>query len=106
VVWAAVFNFLAFAFFDNKVAHTIGAGIVSPRWSTTPSSSVPGRRDQLEPADLVVGLPSSSSHALVGGLVGAAFTKGGFGVLGWSKLLTTAAFIVVSPLVGLSPRAH
>jgi PiT family inorganic phosphate transporter len=46
------------------------------------------------------GLPSSSSHALVGGLVGAALAKGGVDVLGWSKIATTAAFIVVSPLVG------
>jgi PiT family inorganic phosphate transporter len=47
------------------------------------------------------GLPSSSSHALVGGLIGAGVAKGGFGVLGTTKIIETAIFIVVSPLVGM-----
>jgi PiT family inorganic phosphate transporter len=51
------------------------------------------------------GLPSSSSHALVGGLMGAGISKGGFAILGWHKILTTAAFIVVSPVVGFLSAA-
>jgi PiT family inorganic phosphate transporter len=46
------------------------------------------------------GLPSSSSHALVGGLIGAGVSKAGLGILGWSKIGATAAFILISPLLG------
>jgi inorganic phosphate transporter, PiT family len=106
VAWAAFFNFIAFLFFENKVAHTIGAGIVMP--SVVDNALIVGALTGAITWNLLTwwwGLPSSSSHALVGGLVGAAMVKGGLGVLGWAKLLTTAAFIVVSPLLGFLASA-
>jgi inorganic phosphate transporter, PiT family len=101
VVWAAAFNFMAFAFFEQRVAQTIGTGIVQP--SVVDLALIMGALGGAIAWNLLTwwwGLPSSSSHALVGGLVGAALAKGGTSVLGWSKIATTAAFIVVSPLVG------
>ncbi|MFC7738770.1 anion permease [Roseomonas sp. GCM10028921] len=101
VVWAAFFNFIAFLFFGLHVANTIGKGIVAA--------------DAVDP--LVVGgallgaifwnvvtwiwgIPSSSSHALVGGLIGAAMAKAGVSAVLWGGVGTIASFIVISPLVG------
>jgi PiT family inorganic phosphate transporter len=101
VAWAAFFNFIAFAVFGLHVAATIGVGIVSPGIVT----------DQVIFAALMgaiiwniitwlAGIPSSSSHALIGGLVGAGVCKGGWQVIQWSGLGSTAAGIVLSPLAG------
>ena len=101
VAWAAFFNFVAFLFFGLHVAKTIGSGIVSVDIVT----------DRLifgalmgaiiwNVVTLLAGIPSSSSHALVGGLVGAGLAKAGFKAIVWSGVNKTAAGIVVSPLFG------
>jgi PiT family inorganic phosphate transporter len=102
VVWAAFFNFLAFAISEMKVASTIGKGIIDP--GVVDLAVIIGALAGAIVWNLLTwywGLPSSSSHALVGGLVGAGLTKGGPAVLGWSKIGVTALFIVVSPLMGM-----
>ena len=101
VAWAAFFNFIAFLVFGLHVAATIGTGIVA--------SGVIG--DQVVFAALVGaiiwnivtwlgGIPSSSSHALIGGLVGAGICKGGWSAVVWSGLGKTVAAIVLSPASG------
>lgn len=102
VLWAAFFNFIAFLFFDVHVANTIGTGLVNP--------------DVIDPLVVLAallgaiiwniltwyyGIPSSSSHALIGGLIGAAITKAdihSINIIGVSKVLIS---IVASPLLGL-----
>jgi len=101
VLWAAFFNFIAFAVFDLHVASTIGKGIIDP--SIVDMSVIIGALGGAIVWNLLTwwwGLPSSSSHALVGGLIGAGVSKAGPGILGWSKISTTALFIVVSPVIG------
>ena len=102
VLWAAFFNFIAFLFFGLHVAKMVGSGIVDPHIIS----------DRLIFAALMgaiswnlltwwAGIPSSSSHALIGGLVGAAIAKvGGLGAIQWAGLAKTAAGIVVSPTMG------
>jgi PiT family inorganic phosphate transporter len=103
VAWAAFFNFIAFAVFGLHVAKTIGTGIVAPSIIT----------DQVIFGALMgaiiwnvvtwlAGIPSSSSHALIGGLVGAGVTKAGWNAVVWSGLSKTAAAIVLSPAVGFA----
>lgn len=102
VAWAALFNFLALALFEAKVATTIGKGIIDP--SVVDTALILGALGGAIFWNLLtwwLGLPSSSSHALVGGLLGAGVTKGGFAVLGAEKIWTTVAFIFVSPLFGM-----
>jgi PiT family inorganic phosphate transporter len=102
VAWAAFFNFVAFAVFDLHVASTIGKGIIDP--GAVDLAVIIGALGGAIAWNLLTwwwGLPSSSSHALVGGLIGAGLCKGGLGVLGWPKISTTALFIVVSPVLGL-----
>jgi PiT family inorganic phosphate transporter len=101
VVWAAFFNFIAFLVFGVHVARTVGVGIVSA--------------DVIDPHVIFgalmgaifwnlitwwAGIPSSSSHALIGGLVGAALVKAGLSSIVWPGLVITGAFIVLSPLFG------
>jgi PiT family inorganic phosphate transporter len=101
VVWAAFFNFIAFLVFGVHVARTVGVGIVSA--------------DVIDPHVIFgalmgaifwnlltwwAGIPSSSSHALIGGLVGAGVVKAGLSSIVWPGLVTTGAFIVLSPLFG------
>jgi PiT family inorganic phosphate transporter len=102
VVWAAVFNFIAFAVFDLHVASTIGKGIIDP--GAVDVAVIIGALGGAIAWNLLTwwwGLPSSSSHALVGGLIGAGVSKAGFSILGWSKIGVTAMFIVISPVLGL-----
>ncbi len=102
VIWAAFFNFIAFLVFNLTVAKTIGSGLID--------TSI------VEPYLILAalcgaifwnlftwyyGLPSSSSHALVGGLAGAALAKAGFGVLKPAGFLKVLAGIFISPLAGL-----
>ncbi|MBK9088241.1 MAG: inorganic phosphate transporter [Holophagales bacterium] len=103
VVWAAFFNFVAAFALETRVAKTIGKGIVDPK---------------IVDPDLILAslvgaivwnlltwwwsLPSSSSHALIGGFAGAAFMKAGVGSLVFSGLALTSVFIVLSPLLGLA----
>jgi len=101
VIWAAFFNFIAFALFKLHVAGTIGKGIIDP--AIVDVAVIIGALAGAIAWNLLTwwwGLPSSSSHALVGGLIGAGVSKAGLGILGWSKIGATAAFIVISPLLG------
>ncbi len=101
VLWAAFFNFIAFALFKLHVAGTIGKGIIDPK--VVDMAVIIGALAGAIIWNLLTwwwGLPSSSSHALVGGLIGAGVSKSGLSILGWSKIGSTAAFIVISPLVG------
>ena len=102
VYWAATFNFLAVFVFGTAVAHTMGQGIV--HLPVLDSWIIAAALTGAIVWNLItwrVGLPSSSSHALVGGLVGAGFAKAGLGALVWSGLAKTLVFIVVAPLLGL-----
>ncbi len=101
VVWAAAFNFIAFLFFGAHVATTIGTGIIQP--------------SAMDPLVVVtalfgavvwnlftwwLGFPSSSSHALIGGIAGAGVAKAGLAVIVADGFIKTSVAIVVSPLVG------
>jgi PiT family inorganic phosphate transporter len=101
VGWAAFFNFIAFLFFGLHVAQTIGTGIIAP--------------DLVDPRIIFgalmgaiswnvitwwAGIPSSSSHALIGGLVGAGLAKAGLDAIVWTGLGKTAGAIVLSPFTG------
>lgn len=101
VAWAAFFNFVAAFVFGTAVAHTIGAGLVD----------VHQIDNYVIFAGLIgaivwdlftwyIGLPTSSSHALIGGYGGAAVVKAGLGVLVLSGWIKTMAFIVIAPLLG------
>ncbi|HWW27969.1 MAG TPA: inorganic phosphate transporter [Caulobacter sp.] len=102
VLWAAFFNFIAFAVFGTSVAKMVGAGIVDPHIIS--DRLIFGALMGAISWNLITwwaGIPSSSSHALIGGLVGASVAKvGSFGAVQWAGLGKTAAGIVVSPLMG------
>lgn len=103
VGWAAFFNFVAAFTFGVAVAKTVGKGVVETSQVTVPvvlSGLVGAIAWNL--ITWWLGLPSSSSHALIGGYAGGAVAYGGFDLLIPSGLLKVAAFIVVSPLVGLA----
>ncbi|HYB76363.1 MAG TPA: inorganic phosphate transporter [Nitrososphaerales archaeon] len=98
---AAAFNFIAFAIFGVAVATTVGSGIISSS-VVTPNLVLAALVGAIV-WDLItwyLGLPSSSSHALIGGLVGTAIVKAGTGSLIWSGLDKTLSFMVLSPLIG------
>jgi PiT family inorganic phosphate transporter len=102
VVWAAVFNFVAFLIFSTTVAETIGKGMIDIK-TVTSTVVLAGLTGAIiwNMITWYFGLPSSSSHALIGGYAGAAIVKSGFGVIiasGWYK---TLIFIVLSPTIGL-----
>ena len=102
VAWAAFFNFIAFLIFGVAVAKTIGAGIVSP--AAIDNAVIFGALCGAISWNLITwwfGIPSSSSHALVGGLVGAALAKAGWGVIIAQGLIKTSSAIILSPLLGL-----
>ena len=116
VIWAAFFNFIAAFLFGTAVAKTIASGIIDPKQATqyVILAALLGAITW----NLITwyyGLPSSSSHALMGGLAGAGIARAGFSVLvrepklvmyGWTipglgaKWIQTLAFIVISPLLG------
>jgi PiT family inorganic phosphate transporter len=101
VAWAAFFNFIAFLFFGLNVAHTVGTGIVSAE--VVDVAVIFGALMGAISWNLItwwLGIPSSSSHALIGGLAGAGFMKAGFGAIVWTGLGVTGAAIVFSPLLG------
>ncbi len=102
VVWAAFFNFIAFAFFGLHVAQTIGTGIVDTAiMDPTVIFGALGGAIAWNVITWGLGIPSSSSHALVGGIVGAGTAKAGFSAIVWSGLGKTLAAIVLSPALGL-----
>ena len=103
VAWAAFFNFVAFLFFGLHVAQTIGTGIVDA--SIVNPRVVFGALAGAIVWNVVTwlaGIPSSSSHALIGGLVGAGIARAGFGAVVWGGVGMTSAAIVLSPLVGFA----
>ncbi|MDD5209968.1 MAG: inorganic phosphate transporter [Elusimicrobiales bacterium] len=102
VMWAAFFNFIAFAVFGLHVAGTIGKGIVDI--AQVDSYIIFGALMGASTWNLITwyyGIPASSSHALVGGLIGAALVKAGPTALVMSGIIKTLIFIVVSPVVGM-----
>jgi inorganic phosphate transporter, PiT family len=101
VMWAAFFNFIAFLFFGLHVAQTVGTGIVAA--NVVDARVIFGALMGAISWNVITwwgGIPSSSSHALIGGLVGAAVTKAGSVAIVWGGLTKTAAAIVLSPLSG------
>jgi PiT family inorganic phosphate transporter len=102
VIWAALFNFVAFAVFGLHVARMVGTGIVSA--GVVDASVIFGALSGAIVWNVVtwkVGIPSSSSHALIGGLTGAAVAKAGLAAVVYGGLAITALGIVLSPLLGL-----
>ena len=102
VVWAAFFNLAAVFFIGDQVAKTVGTGII--HIDVIDNYLVLSALFGAIVWNLItwwLGLPSSSSHALIGGLIGAGLVKGGADVLVWSGILKTTAFIVISPTVGM-----
>ena len=103
VIWAAFFNFVAAFTFGTAVANTVGSGMIDIKIVTF--AVVLGGLIGAIVWDLITwyfGLPTSSSHALVGGYAGAAVAKAGFGAIivsGWTK---TIIFIFLSPLIGMT----
>ncbi|MFP5329996.1 MAG: inorganic phosphate transporter [Alphaproteobacteria bacterium] len=102
VAWAAFFNTIAFLFIGLHVAETIGKGIVDPL-VVDPAVVFGALLGAITWNVLTwrLGLPSSSSHALVGGLVGAGVTKGGFDAIVASGVIKTSVFIFAAPMLGM-----
>jgi PiT family inorganic phosphate transporter len=103
VAWAAFFNFVAIFIFHLKVAAMVGKGIVDP--AAVDQFVIFGALGGAITWNLVTwyyGLPSSSSHALIGGMIGATIAKAGTGPLLAPGILKTAAFIFISPLLGMT----
>jgi inorganic phosphate transporter, PiT family len=101
VFWAAFFNFIAFLFFGLHVAQTIGTGIVDPSLIT--SRVIFAALMGAIAWNVITwwaGIPSSSSHALIGGLLGAGIASGGLAAVVWQGVLKTTAAIVLSPAFG------
>jgi inorganic phosphate transporter, PiT family len=101
VFWAAFFNFIAFLFFGLNVARTIGTGIITP--DIIDDRVIFGALMGAISWNLLtwaLGIPSSSSHALIGGLVGAGIAKAGIGTVVWSGVIKTGSAVVFSPALG------
>lgn len=102
VIWAAFFNFAAFAIFGVHVANTIGKGLVDPKIVDT--AVVAGALIGASIWSWItirLGIPVSSSHSLIGGMLGAGISKAGTACLQYEKLKTTVIFIFMSPLIGM-----
>jgi inorganic phosphate transporter, PiT family len=104
VLWAACFNFLAaFLFTGHNVAKTIGKGLVTP--SLVNEYVILAALLGAIFWNIITwyfGIPSSSSHALMGGLGGAAIMRAGFGSIVWTGWIKTLIFIVVAPVLGMA----
>ena len=101
VFWAAFFNFIAFLFFGLHVAQTIGTGIIDP--GIVNDSVIFAALVGAISWNLITwwaGIPSSSSHALIGGLIGAGLAKAGGGAIVWNGVLKTTAAVFLSPAIG------
>ncbi len=101
VMWAAFFNFIAFMFFGLHVATTVGKGIIQP--GIVSDAVIFGALGGAITWNIVTwlgGIPSSSSHALIGGMIGAGMAKAGLDPVIWSGVLKTAMGIVISPVTG------
>lgn len=103
VLWAAFFNFIAFMFFGLHVADTVGKGIIDP--AIVNNAVIFGALCGAIGWNVITwwfGIPSSSSHALIGGLLGAGLAQAGTkGVIVGTKLITTGFAIILSPLFGM-----
>ncbi len=102
VLWAAFFNVLAWAVFHLSVAATVGKGIIDPAF--VDNRVIFGALIGAISWNLITwyyGIPSSSSHALIGGMIGSALVKAGTAPLLWPGIIKTATFIVVSPVLGM-----
>lgn len=102
VIWAAFFNFVAFFFFGLHVANTIGKGIIDI--SIIDNHIIFGTLIGACGWNVItwyLGLPTSSSHALIGGMIGSALVKAGTKSLVWKGIAKTVAFIFISPVLGL-----
>ncbi len=102
VLWAAFFNFIAFLFLGLHVANTMGKGIIDI--AIVDQRIIFGTLAGACSWNVItwyLGLPTSSSHALIGGLIGAALVKTGQQALVWSGIIKTVAFIFISPIAGL-----
>jgi PiT family inorganic phosphate transporter len=103
VVWAAFFNFIAFLFFGLHVAQTIGVGLIAA--DVVDWRVIFGALMAAISWNLITwwgGIPSSSSHALIGGLLGAGTAKAGIGAVVWPGVVKTVGAIVWSPLLGFT----
>ena len=103
VFWAAFFNFIAFLFFGLHVAKTVGTGIITP--DIVDDGVIFGALMGAIVWNVITwlgGIPSSSSHALIGGLLGAGIAKGGFSAVVASGVTKTAVAIFLSPAVGFT----
>jgi inorganic phosphate transporter, PiT family len=101
VIWASFFNFIAFLFFGLHVAQTVGVGIVTAE--VVDARVIFGALMGAIAWNLITwwgGIPSSSSHALIGGLIGAGIAKAGTAAVVYDGVLKTSAAIVLSPLTG------
>jgi PiT family inorganic phosphate transporter len=102
VIWAAFFNFIAFLFFGLHVANTIGKGIIDI--AIIDKGIIFGTLAGACSWNIITwyfGLPTSSSHALIGGMIGTAILKAGSKALVWKGIFKTVSFIFISPVVGL-----
>ncbi|MET0293726.1 MAG: inorganic phosphate transporter [Phenylobacterium sp.] len=103
VCFAAFFNLAAYFFFGAHVANTVGKGIVDPQFVS--DAVIFGALMGAICWNVITwlaGIPSSSSHALIGGLIGAGLAKAGFSAVVWHGVLKTASGIVISPALGFS----
>ncbi len=102
VAWAALFNFLSFLVFGPKVAAMVGKGVVDPHFMTlTAVACALIGAIVIDIVTWIWGLPTSSSHALVGGLLGVALVAGGPAAIISSGIYKILIFIVISPILGL-----
>ncbi|PKN69108.1 MAG: anion permease [Deltaproteobacteria bacterium HGW-Deltaproteobacteria-10] len=102
VIWAAFFNFIAAFLIGTQVAHTIGKGFI--HLDVVDNLLILSALGGAIIWDIITwhyGLPSSSSHALMGGLIGAAVVKGGTETLVLSGITKTTIFIIASPVIGM-----
>src|SRR5918997_899532 len=102
VVWAAFFNFAAMFVFGLHVANTIGKGIISP--DIVSDAVIFGALMGAiiwNVVTWIAGIPSSSSHALIGGLLGAGIAKAGIAAVVWNGVIKTTVAIFLSPTIGM-----
>ena len=102
VAWAAFFNFIAFLFFGLHVAETVGKGIVDA--SVIDAAVIFGALMGAISWNVItwmLGIPSSSSHALIGGLLGAGLAKAGLSAVVWDGVIKTTVAIFLSPTIGM-----
>ena len=102
VLWAAFFNFIAFLIFGTAVAKMVGKGLIDP--NIVNNAVIFGALCGAITWNIItwwLGIPSSSSHALVGGLVGAGVAKGGTSAIIAGGLIKTSVFIIISPMFGM-----